>query len=135
VFWQGERAELTNPAREKAIVFDPNRTLNTYEGFYDSCNLYNATVQNANDAQESAERRESSYDANADTFGTQRKSIDAQFENARAIRSQARNIAAEYNADSSANTRAPFKAAELPYNLPTDGGTTVECGTAKEGGR
>lgn len=132
---QGETDKQANPHREKSIVFDPNRTLSTYEGFYDKCNLYNATVNNAADALDEAEAADKRYDADADTFGTQREEIEAKFENARGIRSNARNIAADYNADSSANTRAPFKAAELPYTLPTDGESPVECGTAKEGGR
>lgn len=135
VFFKGEAAEITNPAREKAIVFDPNRSLSTYEGFYDSCNAFNAAIIAASDASNEAKTREKTYSAKADPFGNERKAISGIRENARGLRNQARDLAAKYNADSSANTRAPFKAADLPYTLDPAGAEKAECGTSKEPGR
>lgn len=133
VFFQAGGAKLTNKARETLIVFNPERTLATYEGFYETCNTYNATLANARDAETSAAARQKDYDPSADPFGNEQTSINAIRENARALRNQARDLAATYNASSSANTRAPFKAAELPYSL--DGTTPAQCGTPKEGNR
>jgi hypothetical protein len=132
---QGEVDKQANPHREKSIVFDPNRTLSTYEGFYDLCNNYNADVQDAADAKAEYESREKSYDKESDPFGQERQSITALRENARGLRNQARDKAAQYNSDSSKNSRAPFKAADLPYTLPANGKETVECGSQKEGTR
>lgn len=135
VFFTGEAAKRTNPAREKAIVFDPNRSLATYEGFYSTCNTFNAAILNAADAKAEAASREKAYRKSTDPFGNERRSISALRENARGLRNRARDLAATYNADSSANTRAPFKAADLPYTLDPAGGEQAKCGTHKEAGR
>lgn len=135
IFFQGEAAQLTNRSREKIVVFDPNRTLSTYEGFYALCNEFNANIIKAKDAATEAAQREKSYNAKGDPFGDDRKSITAVREDARALRNQARNLAAQYNADSAANTRAPFKAADLPYTLDAGGSEKAACGTSKEAGR
>ncbi len=135
IFFQGEAAKLTNPAREKIVVFDPNRTISTYEGFYRLCNEFNANIVKAKDAAAEAKSREEAYDAATDPFGTDRKSIVAVSEDARALRNVARGLAAEYNADASANTRAPFRAADLPYTLDASGAEKATCGTSKEAGR
>jgi hypothetical protein len=132
---QGEADRLSNSGREKSIVFDPNRTLNTYEGFYNKCNLYNATVLDAEAAEEEVAAREKTYDAESDDFGTEKKAINGLRENARGLTNQARDIASQYNADSSASTRAPFKAAELPYQLDPRGAELAQCGSPKEGER
>lgn len=135
VFFQAGSAKLTNKARETLIVFNPERTLATYEGFYTTCNSYNATLANAHDAEAEAVSRQKNYDPTTDPFGNEQKSIGAIRENARGLRNTARDLAAEYNAASSANTRAPFKAAELPYTLDANGQEPANCGSGKEGKR
>lgn len=132
---QGEVDKQANPHREKSIVFNPDRTLSTYENFYDLCNNFNRDIENAADALADYEDREKSYDKEADPFGQERQSITALRENARGLRNQARDKAAQYNADSSKNSRAPFKAADLPYTLDPQGQEKADCGTQKEGTR
>lgn len=63
VFFEAGKAKVTNKARETILVFDPNRTLATYEAFYRTCNEYNAAVIQAADAQAEARARQQDYDA------------------------------------------------------------------------
>ena len=135
VFFKAEAAKITNKARETVIVFDPNRTLATYEGFYKTCNQFNALVIAADDKLAGAKQAEKSYDPDADPFGNAQKDIQQQYADARGTRQVAQQEAAEYNAASSANTRAPFKAAELPYTLDQSAKTVAQCGTGKAGTR
>lgn len=135
VFFKAGAAKVTNKARETIIVFNPDRTLSTYEGFYKSCNDYNSFVIAANEKQAAAEQAQKDYTSDSDPFGNAQKDVQQQFADARGTRQVAQQEAAAYNAASSANTRAPFKAAELPYTLDATAKDLAECGTAKEGSR
>jgi hypothetical protein len=135
VFFKGEAAKLTNPAREKAIIFDPNRTLSTYESFYDTCTAYNAALLNAQDAKAEAARRRESYSPESDPFGNEQRAISALSEAARSQRNIARHLAGLYNADAAKNSRGPFRASDLPYNLDATSTQSAQCGTPKESTR
>lgn len=135
VFFQAGAAKITNKARETIIVYNPERTLSTYEGFYRACNQYNALVIAADEKLAGAKQAEKSYNPDTDPFGNAQRDVQEQYADARGTRQVAQQEAAAYNADASANTRAPFKAAELPYALDATAKTPAQCGTGKEGTR
>jgi hypothetical protein len=130
----GAVAQHSNQFKEKSILFDPNNSIGRYEQFYDDCRSVVALGEKVRVGGDELQSRTSGYDPKTDTFGDERKAINARRENVRALTNQQIDIAQEYNAASSQTTRSQFKAADLPYTLDSPY-AEIECGSPKEAGR